>query len=191
MYSFASSTRIPELYIWIFAACKNQTLKRVPITTLDIRSMITEAKFFFAGSKVKYSCGAIVSTRKKLKTRVRERKIANASIVVGLEVVFLRKFNVRIYNEAFLVAWNNKFFVVCEADGLNRLFMDGTLTCEHKFGLGVPLEDLACWGTGNEIFAVFDPLYSEKRLSLSMLAFRNELGCCCFPVITRVCEVVG
>jgi hypothetical protein len=63
---------------------------------------------------------------------------------VGLELVFLRKFNVRIYNKAFLVARNNEFFVVGEADGLNRLFMDGTLTCKHKFGLGVPLEDFAC-----------------------------------------------
>ena len=97
--------------------------------------MIAETKFFFASCEVKDFGRTIVGAGKEFKTCVREREISNAGAAMGLELIFLGKFYVRIYNKALFVSRNNKLVIIGYADRLHSCLacVYGALTCKAKF----------------------------------------------------------
>jgi len=191
MNSFATCSWIPKFDETIFATSQDKTFKWMPITTFNIRSVVTKAKLLFTCRKVKNFCSAIIGAWEKFKTWIWKRKISNAGAAVSLVLIFLRKFYVWIYYITFFVCRNNKLIIICHTYSLNRGFtMNWTLTSKSKFRLCIPLKYFTFWCACYQILSVFNPFYCKKWLHIFVSTFSNKLRSTRFPIFARICKIV-
>jgi len=49
VHALSTGSGVPNLYLTVFATCQNETLPRMPVAALYVRSMVGEAKLLLTG----------------------------------------------------------------------------------------------------------------------------------------------